>query len=202
MKNSMNLSLPMGFTLQGQLLVSLANILKVEDNTGDGETAETANADDRPKVTNVSVPRKEHSFPPTRIQSDDRPKVTRVTVKRKGMGEVPFEYTVTLDFEEDYPEGEYFVKVLMVTNGKYLETPDAISISGASRTFVYPSATAVYGVSSGSYNFEVTISQLGTNGNPVLPETSTLFGDFDAAENVNTRQSLWQKILNFFRGKK
>lgn len=201
MKKSMNLSLPIGFTLKQQVLASLENIFKVEDNNGDDKTTETTNSNDRPKVTKVRVPEKAHEIPPIRIQSNDRPKVTKVRVKRKGVGEVPFEYTVTLDFDADYPEGEYFIKVLMVSNDKYIEPSYTIVISGQSVTFTYPSETAVFDVPFGQYDFDVTTSQLGATGNPVSPETTLrVSGTFEEGES--SRQSLWQRIVNFFLGKK
>ncbi|NJN78627.1 MAG: hypothetical protein HC803_10145 [Saprospiraceae bacterium] len=82
MKDLINLSLTTGLTLQNQLFDALINILKTEDNTeNDAEKTEAENADDRPKVTKVSVAPKEFDSLP--VFSNDRPKVTKIAVRKQ-----------------------------------------------------------------------------------------------------------------------
>lgn len=194
MKDLINLSLPTGLILQKQLFDGLINVLKIEDNTGDDEEKTAAeNADDRPKVTKVLVLPKEYNDIPA--FSNDRPKVTKIAV-RKTETEEPYSYSVTLDFEDSYPEGNYNIKVLMTCNDKFLQKNN-VFINSDTVTFEYPSSTLVYGEPSGTYNFSVTISQLSE---PSEPESSVLNGTFEDAEP--THRSLLQRILHFFRKKR
>jgi hypothetical protein len=193
MKSSINLSKSINSSVSGQFLEILNKIL----NKIDKGILQSNKDPERPKVTKISLPPKEHdSLPPVANTDPERPKVTKIKAKKKRTPgqEDTYDYTFDFDINMNGNSGnltiemiyEAYVVICDFDNVPENQTNLTCNKNNQSNLFG--------GLSTGNYNF--TVSPYMNTGEPVSPKPSD---STTMVFTVISELTLGQKIGNFFR---